>query len=378
MGGVLRRAGLGFMLALGMNVPALAREISIGLVAPMSGPGAVYGQQAVIGAQAYVDGVNKQGGIKGQRLRLVVADDEFKPDRTVAQVRRLIHEDGVIGFVAGAGAANWDAVVKAEVLQGKDVPVVGVITAASFVREPSHRNLFFLRPTIRTEVEGIFQQLTSMGIARIAVLYQDDAFGADALVGVKSASEKFKVTPLVVVGHKRDGSDVSAAMDKVMASGALGVAILNASFSASAAVKRAREVRFPGQLVAMSVVDAQAVVTAVGAEQARGLGLVQVMPNPRSQLLPLAQEFRDAVSASGKTPSGGATIALEGYVAARVMVDAIKRAGSSPTAADVYRVLTTSGLFDVGGFAVKFDATNRTGSTYTGIAVVDHRGSLLY
>ncbi len=147
-----------------------AKDLALGFVAPLTGPAAIYGQQAMAGAQAYLDGVNKAGGVNGHRLRLVVADDAFKADATVAHVRRLIQDDHVVAFVSGAGAANWDAVVKAGVLQDNYVPAVGVITAASLTRQPTHHNLFFLRPTIREEVERIFRQAGSMGMNRIAIL----------------------------------------------------------------------------------------------------------------------------------------------------------------------------------------------------------------
>jgi branched-chain amino acid transport system substrate-binding protein len=368
---------IALLLALGAGATG-AKELAIGLVAPLSGPAAVYGKEASEAASAYIDHVNKTGGVNGNKLRLVIRDDGFKPADTVAHVRQLIEQEKVVAFISGAGAASWESVVKAGLLQQHDVPVVGVITAATFLRGQEYRNLFFLRPTVHAEIQRIMGQLKSMGFARIAVIYQDDSFGKDAVQGVRTEGERLKLQPIAFAGHRRDASDVEVVVRGALEARPDALVILGASNSAALAVKTARQAGFNGQIIGMSVIDPRNVVNAVGAENARGMGLIQVMPNPRSPLMPVSQEFRHHLAASRKDGTALSTIAMEGFVAAKVIVEAIRRAGRSPGPQDIYRVLTTSGAFDAGGFSVRFDATNRTGSVFADVAIIDIRGVLLY
>lgn len=257
---------------------------------------------------------------------------------------------------------------------------MGLVIPSSFMREPEYRNFFFVRPTFRDEVGRIVAQLKETGHRRMAILYQDNAAGQDALEGFKQAAQSLQVRAEVQVRYGRDASNVPAAMGRILATEPDSIILLSNSAAAAAAtaVKVARARGFRGQLIGTSVIDPASIVSLAGHDNARGLGLVQVMPNPLDRIKPLSIEFREAMVQLRPGVTTFSPIAMEGYVAAKVVAAAIASAGTHPKPRDVYRELDRMKALDLGGFRVSFSDGNRTGSKYSALAVVDAQGKLLY
>lgn len=356
-----------------------AKELTIGIVAPQSGPAAVYGREALAGAKAYIDRVNATGGVNGAQLRLEVRDDQFDVAKTVALTNELIQRERPVALLCGVGTANWIAVTKDGILQRSGVPVVGVMTPATVLRDEPYRQLFFLRPTLQDEIRRMAQQLSTTSFnTRVGVLYQDDAFGKDALAGLQKVAPEFGITAVATVGYARDAGKVEAATREVLESQPTALLVLGTSGAVTRTLKVVRERAFPGPVISSSVVDPRDVVQALTPEGARGLILVQVMPNPRSPTLPAAIDLRRDLNAGSGKGEQVSTLAMEGYLSARLVVEALKRAGANPGPREVYAALSTTPKFDLGGFSVAFDATNRTGSRKTEISIINWQGNLLY
>lgn len=374
---ILLHKGIALVIALAACA-AQARELVVAMVAPLSGPAALYGTQVAAGAQAYIARLNKSGGIKGVPVRLVLRDDKYQAALTPQLVKALLENEHPLAFISGAGAANWDAVAKAQLLQQHETAAVGLLVPSSFMREPEYRHFFFVRPTFREEVARIAGQLKETGHRRIGILYQDDAAGQDALAGFDAAAAQLGFGALVRAGYGRDATQVQAAMGRILAAQPDSVILLANSAAASAALTLARSRGFKGQMIGTSIIDPVAIVAATGAEASRGLGLIQVMPNPLDRTRPLSIEFRDAMNAAPGGAGKFSAIAMEGYVAAKVVAAAIAAAGPRPRPADVYRELARLKSLDLGGFWINFGERNRTGSSYSALAVIDAAGKLLY
>jgi branched-chain amino acid transport system substrate-binding protein len=176
---------LGPRAARASNAPGVTdTEIKIGQTMPYSGPLSAYG---VIGRTeaAYCKMINEQGGINGRKLNLISVDDDYSPPKTVEQVRRLVEQEQV-AFLFQTLGTSCNLAVR-QYLNDNRIPQLFVTTGASVFADPQHFpwTMGFI-PNYQTEAR-IFAKhiLATKPEARIAVLYQNDGFGKEYLMGLK-------------------------------------------------------------------------------------------------------------------------------------------------------------------------------------------------
>jgi ABC-type branched-subunit amino acid transport system substrate-binding protein len=160
-------------------------HIRLGMSAPFSGPNGAYGAQMRHGILACLNAVNKEGGIGGRKLELVSLDDGYEPPAAVANTKRLIEQEHVFALLGFYGTASTTAVMP--VLDQTGVPLVGTISGTESLRKPEQRHIFHLRASYGDETAAIVKNLVTVGMTRVAVLYQDDGFGKAGLDGVTAA-----------------------------------------------------------------------------------------------------------------------------------------------------------------------------------------------
>jgi branched-chain amino acid transport system substrate-binding protein len=167
------------------NAPGVTdTEIKIGQTMPYSGPASAYG---VIGRTeaAYFKMINEQGGINGRKINFISLDDAYSPPKTVEQVRRLVEQERVAFLFQTLGTACNLAV--RQYLNDSKIPQLFLLTGASVFADPQHFpwTMGFI-PKYQTEAH-IFAKhiLATKPDAKIAVLYQNDGFGKDYLIGLK-------------------------------------------------------------------------------------------------------------------------------------------------------------------------------------------------
>ena len=167
------------------NVPGVAEtEIKIGQTMPYSGPLSGYG---VIGKTdaAYFAMINDLGGVNGRKIRLISLDDEYNPAKTVEQTRRLVEHEGVAFIFNSLG--TWTNGAIRPYLNINEVPQLFVGSGAEmFSDQERFPWTMGWQPSYQTEA-AIFgrHMLATKPNAKIGVLYQDDGFGRDYMVGLK-------------------------------------------------------------------------------------------------------------------------------------------------------------------------------------------------
>src|SRR5277367_4082558 len=167
------------------NAPGITEtEIKIGNTMPYSGPASAYG---VIGRTetAYFKMINETGGVNGRKLNLISLDDGYSPPKTVEQIRRLIEQDRV-AFIFQSLGTPPNAAIR-QYLNDNKIPQLFVATGASMFSDPAHFPWTMgWQPNYQTEAK-IFAKhiLKTKQDAKIAVLYQNDGFGKDYLIGLK-------------------------------------------------------------------------------------------------------------------------------------------------------------------------------------------------
>jgi ABC-type branched-subunit amino acid transport system substrate-binding protein len=362
-------------LASAAALPAAA-DIVIGQVAPLSGVLATTGQQMVLGGKLYFDSVNASGGIHGQKIKVLVQDDAYKVDDTVRLTKALLANPEVVALYGFAGTANVGKLLTDGVLEEGGAALVAPYTGGEALRSPFNPWIFHLRAGYADEAEHMVQQVTTLGMSRIAVMYQDDGFGKAGLAGVEAALAKRSLKLAASAGYERNTDKVDDAVKKVRESDAQAVIMISVNKSTAAFVKRYREASGGAQLYNISVVDPAELVKLAGLKNAHGLGISQVVPYPYMPNLPVIREYQTLLAKHAPNQHINYT-SFEQFLGAKVLVEGLRRAGPKPTRAKVIKALEGLGNLDLGGITVGYSPTHRVGSRYVEVTVIGSTGKLL-
>lgn len=370
-----------FSAAIGAStLPAhAASEIVIGQVAPLSGVIAGTGDEYTAGAAAYFATVNAKGGIYGRKVRVVLKDDAYKPDATLQLTREILDKDNPVALFGFVGTANILALNKANVLADNKIALLAPYTGAEDLRNPVNPNLFHIRASYTDETAKMVEHLHTLGLRRFAVFYQNDGFGKSGLAGAEAALTKLNLKAVATGNYDRTKpEEINTAAAAIVAGNPDAVIMVAVNKASSALIKQLRESGSKARLFSISVVNYKELLKNTGDDLARGVGISQVMPFPynNASAVPVVREFQAAMKqyAPTKTISYAS---MEGFIAAKVLVEAVKRARADPTREKVMQQLADMRDFDAGGFKVNFGGDNRVGSRFVEVTVIGRDGRLL-
>jgi len=363
--------------AWGLPAAAAARsDIVIGQLAPLSGVLASTGHQMVVGGKIYFDYINATGGIHGQRIRQLVLDDGYKVDETVRLTRELLAKPDVVALYGFAGTSNVGKLLSDGVLEQGGAALVAPYTGGEPLRTPFNPWIFHVRAGYADETEHMVQQVTTLGMRRIAVMYQDDGFGKAGLEGVQKALARRDLKLSVAAPYERNTDKVDEAVKQVKASDAQAVIMISVNKPTSAFIQRYRESGGGAQLYNISVVDPAEIVKLAGLRNAHGLGISQVVPYPYMPNLPAIREYHALLKKYAPGELVNYT-SFEQFLGAKVLVEGLRRAGPNPTRLKVVKALESMSHFDLGGVTVNYSPENRVGSRYVEVTVIGSTGKLL-
>lgn len=355
---------------------AATETLTIAQVAPLSGVLATTGRQMVLGGKVCFDAVNARGGVNGAQIRTLVADDGYKVADTVRLTRELAARPEVAAFFGFAGSANIGQLLEDDVLARAGIALVAPYTGGELLRNPFNPWIFHVRAGYGDEAEHMVAQLETMGITRVAVLYQDDAFGKSGLSGVTSALKRRGRTLVTAASYPRNTGDVADAVRRIVAAQPQSVIMIAVNKPAAAFARQYRAAGGGAQLFNISVVDPAELVKLGGIENVRGLGISQVVPYPYRPSLPVVREFQAALKKHAPGEAVNYTN-FEEYLGAKVLVEGLRRAGPRPSRAQVIASLESLRDFDLGGVTVSYGPKERVGSRYVEVTVIDADGKLL-
>lgn len=369
-------AAMALCAGAGLAPPVRANEIVIGQVAPLSGVLASTGAQMVLGGQIYFDAVNAQGGVHGATIRQAVVDDGYKVADTVRLTRELLAKPEVVALYGFAGTANITQLLADGVLAQGGAALVAPYTGGESLRNPFNPRIFHVRVGYGDETEHMVQQLTTLGMSRVAVMYQDDGFGKAGLAGVEAALAKRQLKLVASAGYERNTDKVDDAVKAVKAADVHAVIMIAVNKPAAAFVKQYREQGGGAQLYNISVVDPAELVKLTGLKNAHGLGISQVVPYPYRPMLPVVREYQALLKKYAPDAEINYT-SFEQFLGAKVLVEALRRAGPAPTRAKVVKALESLQNYDLGGITLSYSPTNRIGSRYVEVTVIGSNGRLM-
>jgi ABC-type branched-subunit amino acid transport system substrate-binding protein len=349
------------------------REVLIGQFAAFSGPAAQLGQRMNSGILAHFEAVNAQGGIHKRKLKLVTRDDGYEPDKAAAAAKALIAEDKVFALIGSVGTPTTLAALPA--INEAKIPLIGPFTGAQALREPFSRQVFHVRASYFDETDRIVQHLTTLGVKKIAVFYQNDSYGKAGLEGVTRALTKRKLSAVAASTVERNTVDVAKSLDEILKAAPEAVVQISAYKSSAAFIKQARAKGFTGQFFNVSFVGAKALADELG-DAGAGVVISQVVPFPYQGSSAVVREYQQQMLDAGQKEFDFSS--FEGFLAAKVMVEGLRRTGRFLTREGLIENLETLREHNLGGFTVNYSPASHAGSSYSELTIIARGGKFVH
>ena len=348
-------------------VRAQDSRIVLGQSAAFSGPAMQLGTQFHAGARLWFDQLNAKGGVGGRQVEIRHLDDGYEPDRCVANTEKLI-KDEVFALFGYIGTPTSLAALP--LATSARVPFIAPFTGAMGLREPFKREAFHLRASYDDETALIVKQLIELSQNRIGVFYQNDAYGKAGLSGVTKALAARQLKPIAEGTVERNSEDVAAAVAKLAKSGAQAIVQIGAYKACAAFIRQARKAGYGGKFYNVSFVGTQALADELGKDGA-GVVVSQVVPSPYNPARPVSREFVAAAKQQGRVQANLSS--MEGYLAAKLFTEGLKRAGGKPTREALIAALESINE-DFGGYRVSFGPGNHVASKFVELSMLTGDG----
>jgi ABC-type branched-subunit amino acid transport system substrate-binding protein len=347
--------------------------VLLGQSVPLTGAAGEIGLAFAAGSRLAVGEFNERNAASGIQLKLLQLDDGYDAARAGANARTLLGADKADMLFGFVGTASSDAGASVAAQQGN--LLFAPFAASDILRDASHPNVFHVRPGMIDEALKIVRQCATVGQTRVALVGDDDAMGRAGLAAVQQAITELKLpalvaTAMVPVGG---GDKLDAALKTVLQQTPQAIVLVSLSGTTANAIRKLRKSGYSGSFMAFSIVGIDPLYAELG-KDIGGIVISQVVPSPRPSAIPIVKEYRAAVDNSDQTPSYEG---LEGFIAAKVVGEAVRRAGRAFTTASLQRVMTAMTDYDVGGFRVNLRPGLRDASRTIDLISISADGRVL-
>jgi len=346
------------VVPVGAEVGVTADAIRIGQVCALTGAAQGLGQEMRAGASVYFAYVNSQGGVHGRKITLMTLDDGYEPEKTIEATTKLIEQEQVFMLFGYVGTPTSSAAVP--LTKKAQVPFFGPFTGAEFLRTPVSANIYNVRASYFQETEEQVRQLVDvLGKKRIAVFYQDDSYGKAGLGGVQKAMRQRGLDIVATGAYQRNTVDVQAALDSIKKANPEAVIMVGAYKPSAAFIKAAKVAGMQVLFLNVSFVGSLPLAKELDGD-GNGVIVTQVVPSPWDASTALVAEYQQHMQqyAPGVELSFGS---LEGYLDAKIVVQALRDAGPTLTRAALLKALDSMTTADFGGVVVSFSPTDHQG-----------------
>jgi branched-chain amino acid transport system substrate-binding protein len=346
--------------------PTLA-QLRIGQTVGVTGAVAATVKEASTGAQLYLDATNAKGGVNGEKIELITLDDKFDTQLAIANARELIEQRGVLALFMTRGTPHTEGIIP--VLDQHGVALLAPSTGAMVLHQPVKRHVFNVRATYQREAERAIAHLAATGVTRIGVVHVDDSFGADGLEGAQKGLAAAKLTAVAVSKFDRSKPDFSQLAPAMAKLAPQAIMVIGSGTAVVDGIKALKAAGSGAQFVTLSNNASSGFIKLLG-DDARGVIVSQVLP--QSLNYALVQEAAQLAKAHDILEVSPAM--LEGFASAKVLVEALRRAGPKPTREKVQAALESMGKFDLGGLTLNFSPSDHTGLDFADLSIISASG----
>ena len=346
-------------------------KIIFGQVAALTGPAQDLGQGMRQGILAAFGEANRSGGVNGRILELKSRDDGYEPEKTVEATKASLEEDKVFALIGAVGTPTSKA--GQPIATGAKVPFIGPFTGAEFLRNPYNRYVVNLRSSYFEETEAWIDHLTKdLGISRIAILYQDDAFGLTGLEGVQKAMAKRNISLVASGSFRRNTVAIKSALLDIMKAQPEAVVTVAPYKPVAQFVRVAHQVQLNALFVAISFVGSDSLAKELGSA---GTGVIvsQVVPSPWDASLPVIAAYQRAIGETDPNAKPG-FVSLEGYLVGRLAVEALKRIKGEMTREALLDAINEA-PFNIGGVTLAYGPAKNQGSNQVYFTILQADGT---
>ncbi len=344
-------------------------EIVVGVSNVQSGPSRSLGQNLLRGSVAYFDLANGRGGIHGRKISILLKDDKYEPDPAVQNTNELIEKENAFFLFDYVGTPTLTRVLPLLKYYEKEKIVnVAPFTGADPQRKPPYDKFVFnIRASYREETRALVRYLYDKGYRRIGFLGQADAYGKSGEIGVRNALAELNLKPVETVSYRRNQAfetDMTAQVSILRQAGADAVIAVGVYGPCGAFVRDARMAGWNVPVANVSFVGAEVLLEKLhaaslssGKDLTTNLINSQVVPSPDDKRYPLVTDYRAHVAAENY-----GFVTLEGWLNAVVVVEALRRAGPSPSREDFIRAMESLHDWDPGlGVNLEFSPSSHQG-----------------
>ena len=353
-----------------MATTANAADIVIGQSTPLTGANADLGNDIRNGALAYFEKVNAAGGVNGNKIKLITLDDKNDTKLSGENTKKLLGENEAVALFGYASSTL--SIPAMPFVKESRVPFFAPFTGADAIRKQNDF-VFTVRATYSDEIEKIINFWGSLGSTRVTVLHYDDAVGKQNFETVARVLQKFNKQP-TSIAIKRNADLPDDIVKTIAASDPQIIVVTTLYAPAAQMVKKLRFANLPFPVTSLSFVGASQLAKALGPDAA-GISVALTVPTARSSNVPVIKECIGAWAAMGQKEIMNVT-AIEACIAAKVLVEGLRKAGKEVTRASLQRSLSSLGRVDVGGHVVEFRPGFHHGGKFVDIAVIYANGEL--
>ena len=325
------------------------------------------------GMQMYFRHVNRAGGIHGNTLMLVRQDDAGHAERTLVATQQLLQEQRPLLLAGYMGSGNLARLQQSGVLEREKIALVGY-RGGSFL--PGAPQFYNVRADLRDELAKMAEHLATVGLTQLGLLLEDGPDAAEVQASVEDALRRYGSTLVAKASYQKDTLRMESAARRLLASRPQAIVLATSGAAAAAFIEKYRAEGGTARLFACSDVDLEQMAKRLGEETMQGVAIAQVAPSPYRAATRLGKEFREVRAREGDPAVPASYAMMEGYIAAKVIAEAVRRAGSRPTRESVAAALDGIDSLDLGGHTVGYRAGQRTGARFVELSIISASGRI--
>jgi len=306
------------LLVCASAVSAEPQSIQLGMSVPLSGDASGLGQSYKNGVELAINQLNKNGGIKGTHIQLLVKDDQYEPELTVSNTRQFIMENNVLALFAYVGTPTSSAILP--LLQHHQIPYIAPFTGAAILRQPEYSFIYNLRAGYDEETQSQVDYLIKNPEVKVGLLLQADEFGASVEQGYLKALRLEGISPLVTARFRRNSTEIETGVLELKQAGVELVFMVGTYRPLAEAISFGRSRGYRPQYATVSFAGLQQLSSLLDKEDK--VMATMVVPKPTDTKWLLVREYQRLMIQQATDPLSD--VGLEGFTAGSLLGQALK------------------------------------------------------